>query len=212
MFPTVTDSHSAVSLVFMYLSNWLKGLLSGINPWLPVLIFVTAFHINRGSTGDAIIFGFGCLLLIADWKRWIPWHMPERPKISGWIIGVVIAISSSVLLFTERDGWQDRVLLLTLAPIALAMVYYRDHGPKPGATKQMVRSKWIWMTLALFMAVSELFAYIFATVYKDDSTYPTISILVNPILESPWGRAIFLTIWMLIGVGLLQIRRKRVTR
>jgi hypothetical protein len=66
------------------------------------------------------------------------------------------------------------------------------------------------MTLALFMAVSELFAYIFATVYKDDATYPTISILVNPTLESPWGRAMFLTLWMLIGVGLLQIRKKRV--
>lgn len=186
----------------------MKRLLSGINPWLPVLAFTTFFHVTRGSVGDSIIFGLGSLLLIADWKKLIPWHMPERPKVSGWVIGVVIAISCSVLLFTERDGWQDRVLLLTLAPIALVMVYYRDHGPKPGATKQMARTKWIWMTLALVMAVSELFAYIFATVYKDDTTYPTISILVNPVLESPWGRSTFLTLWMLIGVGLLQIRKR----
>lgn len=170
------------------------------------------FHITRGSLGDAIIFGTGCLLLIADWKKWIPWHMPERPKVSGWVIGLAIAISFSVLLFTERTGWQVRVLLLTLVPIALVMVYYRDHGPKPRATKEMARTKWVWMTLALVMAVSELFAYIFATVYKDDTTYPTISVLVNPTLESPWGRAIFLTLWMLIGVGLLQVRKKRGTK
>jgi hypothetical protein len=194
----------------MYVTQLLKVLLRGINPWLPVLVFVTAFHINRGSTGDAIIFGLGSLILIADWKKWIPWHMPERPKVSGWVIGLVIAVSCSVLFFTERNGWQAIVLLLALVPIALVMVYYRDHGPKPGATKQMTRTKWVWMTLALFMAVSELFAYIFATVYKDDATYPTISILVNPTLESPWGRAMFLTLWMLIGVGLLQIRKKRV--
>jgi hypothetical protein len=194
----------------MYVTQLLKVLLRGINPWLPVLVFVTAFHINRGSTGDAIIFGLGSLILIADWKKWIPWHMPERPKVSGWVIGLVIAVSCSVLFFTERNGWQAIVLLLALVPISLVMVYYRDHGPKPGATKQMTRTKWVWMTLALFMAVSELFAYIFATVYKDDATYPTISILVNPTLESPWGRAIFLTLWMLIGVGLLQIRKKRV--
>ena len=196
----------------MYLSQLLKGVLRGINPWLPVLIFVTAFHINRGSIGDAIIFGIGCLVLIADWKKWIPWHMPERPKVSGWVIGLAIAISFSVLLFTERTGWQARLLLLTLVPIALVMVYYRDHGPKPGATKEMARTKWVWMTLALVMAVSELFAYIFATVYKDDSAYPTISILVNPTLESPWGRSIFLTLWMLIGAGLLQVRKKRGTK
>ena len=194
----------------MYVTQLLKVLLRGINPWLPVLVFVTAFHINRGSTGDAIIFGFGSLILIADWKKWIPWHMPERPKVSGWVIGLVIALSCSVLFFTERNGWQAIVLLLALVPISLVMVYYRDHGPKPGATKQMTRTKWVWMTLALFMAVSELFAYIFATIYKDDATYPTISILVNPTLESPWGRAMFLTLWMLIGVGLLQVRKKRV--
>lgn len=196
----------------MYFTQLLKGLLKGINPWLPVLVFVTAFHINRGSIGDAIIFGIGCLILIADWKKWIPWHMPERPKVSGWVIGLAIAISFSVLLFTERTGWQARVLLLTLVPIALVMVYYRDHGPKPGATKEMAITKWVWMTLALVMAVSELFAYIFATVYKDDTSYPTVSVLVNPTLESPWGRAIFLTLWMLIGVGLLQIRKKRGTK
>lgn len=194
----------------MYVTQLLKVLLRGINPWLPVLVFVTAFHINRGSTGDAIIFGLGSFILIADWKKWIPWHMPERPNVSGWVIGLVIAVSCSVLFFTERNGWQAIVLLLALVPISLVMVYYRDHGPKPGATKQMTRTKWVWMTLALFMAVSELFAYIFATVYKDDATYPTISILVNPTLESPWGRAIFLTLWMLIGVGLLQVRKKRV--
>lgn len=191
----------------MYLAQFMKRLLKGINPWLPVLIFVSAFHINRGSIGDAVIFGVGSLILIADWKKWIHWHMPERPRLSGWVIGLLVAVCFMVLLLTERNGWQDKVLLLTLAPIALVMVYYRDHGPKPAPTKQMMRTKWIWMTLALVMALSELFAYIFATVYKDDQTYPTISILVNPILESPWGRAIFLSLWLLAGIGLLQLRK-----
>jgi hypothetical protein len=186
-----------------------KRLLSGINPWLPVFAFVTAFHITRGSASDAVIFGLGTLLLIADWKKLIPWHMPEKPKLSPWAMALIITVSVSVLFFSERNGWQDKVLLLALAPIALVMVYYRDHGPKPGSSPQMARSKWVWMSLALFMAYSELFAYIFASVFKDDVTYPTISILVNPILDSPYGRGIFLALWMLIGFGLLQFRKRR---
>lgn len=188
----------------------MKKLLRGINPWLPVFAFVTAFHINRGSLGDAIIFGLGTLLMIADWKKLIPWHMPEKPKVNTWVMALLVVLSCGVLFLAERNGWQDKVLLIALAPIALVMVYYRDHGPKPGASKQMTRSKWIWMSLALFMAVSELFAYIFATVYKDDRSYPTISILVNPVLESPYGRGVFLALWMLIGFGLLQVRKRRV--
>lgn len=193
----------------MYLVAKFKELLRGINPWLPVFVFIVAFHLNRGSIGDAVIFGIGSLLLIADWKHWIPWHMPERPKVHGWVIALVLGISFLILLTTERNGWQDIVLLLTLAPIALVMVYYRDHGPKPSATRVMARTKWIWMTLALSMAVAELFAYIFATVYKDDRSFPTVSVLVNPVLESPIGRSVFLVLWMLIGVGLLQVRRGR---
>jgi hypothetical protein len=186
-----------------------KRLLSGINPWLPPFIYVAIFHLMRGSYIDALIFAAGSLLLIADWKKWIRWSMPERPRFAKWTVLLAIAISSSVLFFSERGGWQDVLLLLVLAPVAISLVYYRDHGPKPSSTPLMNRTRWLWLTLAVVMCVSELFAYIWANAFKDDKRYPTISIIVNPVLESPYGRGIFLVIWMLIGVGLLQVWRKK---
>jgi hypothetical protein len=186
-----------------------KRLLSGMNPWLPPMIFVSLFHVMRGAYGDAIIFSIGSMLMIADWKKWFHWSMPERPNFKRWTVLVAIAIAASVLFFSQRGGWQDVVLLLTLAPIALSLVYYRDHGPKPSSTALMNRTRWMWVTLAVVMCVSELFAYIWANAFKDDKSYPTVSIIVNPVLESPYGRGIFLTLWMLIGVGLLQVWRKK---
>jgi hypothetical protein len=188
--------------------NWLKTLLTGINPWLPVFAFVTLFHVIRESYVDALIFAIGAVILILDWKRFFHWPMPSRPAVKQWVVAVAIAVSSSVLFFSERGGWQDVLLLLAIGPAALFLVYYRDHGPKPSGNGTMVRTKWIWMALAIFMAVSELFAYIWAVVFRDSSTYPTISIIVNPILDSPYGRSIFLVLWMLIGLGLLRNGRK----
>lgn len=187
----------------------MKRLLYGINPWLPPMVFVMIFHIMRGSTNDAIIFGAGSLILIADWKHWIKWAMPERPRFNRWVTLICIAVAVSVLFFSKRGGWQDVVLLLTLAPIALTLVYYRDHGPKPSSGPVMNRTRWLWLSLAVVMCLSELFAYIWANVYKDDKTYPTISVIVNPVLDSPYGRGIFLALWLLIGVGLLQIWKKK---
>lgn len=187
----------------------MKRLLAGMNPWLPPMIYVVIFHVMRGSYGDALIFAAGSLILIADWKKWIKWSMPERPKFKRWTVLLAIALASSVLFFSERGGWQDIVLLLALAPIALSLVYYRDHGPKPSTTRVMNRTRWLWLTLAVTMCVSELFAYIWANAFKDDETYPTISVIVNPVLESPYGRGVFLALWMLIGIGLLQVWRKR---
>ena len=187
----------------------MKRLLAGMNPWLPPMIYVVIFHLMRGSYGDAAIFASGSLVLIADWKGWVKWSMPERPRFKRWTVMLAIALASSVLFFSERGGWQDIVLLLTLAPIALSLVYYRDHGPKPSATPVMTRTRWLWLTLAVVMCVSELFAYIWASAFKDDASYPTISVIVNPVLDSPYGRGIFLALWMLIGVGLLQVWRKK---
>ena len=188
---------------------WLKNILTGINPWLPVFAFVTLFHVIRESYVDALIFGVGCIVLVLDWKRILRWRMPKRLVMRNWILALTIVLSFSVLFFSERGGWQDVLLLLTFGPVALFLVYYRDHGPKPSGNGTMVRTKWIWMTLAIFMAVSELFAYIWAVVFRDNKTYPTISIIVNPILDSPYGRGIFLVLWMLIGLGLLRNERKR---
>lgn len=186
-----------------------KRLITGMNPWLPVLLTTFLFHVIRGATGDAIIFGTACTILILDWKKAFPWHMPERPHLNKWLVSAVMLVAASVLFFSERGGWQDIVLLLTLAPIAISLTYYRDHGPKPGATKVMQRTRALWVTIAITMAVCELFAYIWANVYRDDTSFPTISVLFNPILESPYGRSIFLMLWMLIGVGMLGIWRKK---
>jgi hypothetical protein len=173
------------------------------------MIYVFIFHVMRGAYRDAAIFAVGSLILVADWKKWIRWSMPERPKFGRWSVILVIASSSSVLFFSERGGWQDVTLLLALAPVALTLVYYRDHGPKPSSSRVMNRTRWAWLTLAVIMCVSELFAYIWANAFKDDKTYPTISIIVNPVLDSPYGRGIFLVLWMLIGVGLLQVWRRK---
>lgn len=173
------------------------------------MVYVAIFHFMRESWVDAAIFTIGSLLVIADWKKWFRWEMPERPKLSKTPVLLAILLASSILFFSERGGWQDTVLLVALAPIALFMVYYRDHGPKPSSTKLMNRTRWLWLTLATILCVSELFAYIWANAFKDDESYPTISIIVNPVLESPYGRGIFLVVWMLIGVGLIQPWRKK---
>lgn len=180
-----------------------------MNPWLPVFLTTFLFHVLRGAFGDAIIFGLACAILILDWKKAFPWHMPKRPHLNKWLVSGVMLVAAAVLFFSDRGGWQDIILLLALAPIAIALTYYRDHGPKPSATNVMAKTRGLWVTIAITMAVCELFAYIWANVYKDDKSFPTISVLVNPILESPYGRSIFLVLWMLIGVGMLGIWRKK---
>ena len=191
------------------MSNPFKVWLTGLNPWLPIFLFVTLFQIIRGSVGDAVIFGAVSLLLFLDWKRIIRLPMPERPRISPtavWLGALGIGLA---LYFAPKDGPIETTLLLALAPAAVGLVWYRDHGPKPAATKPMLRSKYLWISLAITLACWELFAFILSDIVKNNGAFPTVSVLVSPFLNLDSGRAVFLVLWLAIGVGLLRVKAKK---
>ncbi|MFM6963847.1 MAG: hypothetical protein ACKOWJ_06285 [Micrococcales bacterium] len=192
--------------------NWFKRWTHGLNPWLPYLLTTYEFQVIRGSRVDALIFGLACLLLFADWKGFIPWELPERPKFSKWALVVGLAASAGILFLSPRASLADIVLFIVMLPIALTLVYYRDHGPLPKSTPAIKLSMRLWVGIMVGMALCELFAFIWASVFRDDKNFPTVSVLMEPVLASPIGRTIFLVLWMLAGAYLLGVWRKRGSR
>ena len=180
-----------------------------MNPWLPYFLTTFVFQVIRGAAGDSFIFGLACLILIVDWKKLVRWELPERPKYRKRYLAVGLAFAAVVLFFSPRASIFDAILLLVIAPISLALVYYRDHGPLPADSLSLRRSVRLWIFVVVSMAVCELFAYIWANVFKDDANFPTISVLMGPVLDSSIGRTLFLLLWMLAGAYLLGMWRRR---
>ena len=183
--------------------------VTGLNPWLPYLLTTFVFQVIRGAVGDSIIFGLACLLLILDWKRMLPWELPERPNYKKRWVVVGLVLAALILFFAPRASIFDIVLLLAIAPTALTLVYYRDHGPLPADTPALKLSVRIWVLIIVAMALFDLFAYIWANVFKDDKNFPTVSILMEPVLANPIGRTFFLMLWMLAGAYILGMWRRR---
>ncbi len=186
-----------------------KQWTTGLNPWLPYFLTTFVFHVIRGAAGDSFIFGLASLILIVDWKRLVRWELPERLKFRKRYLTIGLGFAALVLFFSPRASIFDAVLLLLIAPISIALVYYRDHGPLPADSVALRRSVRIWILILVSMALFELFAYIWANVFKDDRNFPTISVLMGPVLDSSIGRTIFLLLWMLAGAYLLGMWRRR---
>jgi hypothetical protein len=178
-----------------------KKLLSGMSPWTPMFAFICMFHIVRGVPSDALLFGIFTLIEIASWKGWLP-TFSDAPKLNPWIVRGVLVAAGAVLFFSERNGILDVFLLLALAPIALGAVNFKSETIKP--SRLVIRTRWIWLTLTLAMAMVELVAYIVANILKDDKNWPTVSVLVGPVLDAPLGRAIFMVIWVGAGWGMFR--------
>lgn len=160
--------------------------------------FICMFHIVRGVESDAIIFAIFTLIEIASWRGWLP-TFTFSPRLNPWLVRGVLVAAFAIMFLTPRNGPLDVFLLLSLAPIAIAAVNFKDAAIK--SPKFVIRSRIIWLTLIMSMAVVELVAYIVANILQDDKNWPTVSVLVLPVLDSPIGRTIFMVIWVGAGWG-----------
>jgi hypothetical protein len=188
---------------------WFKKLVNGMNPWLPAFAVNILFQFQRHAPVDGIIFSVASILMILDWKNLLPIHFGPRPVFRlRWII-LAIGASATVLYLAPRHSVQDTWVLLSVIPIAVLAVYYRDEIERPYNAEIMTRTKNIYETLAIFLVVVELAAYVISDRVHNSDDFPTISYLISPTLEFGWVRFLFLALWMAMGVGLMQIMRGR---
>jgi hypothetical protein len=185
----------------------IRRLLFGLNPWLPIFAFVTLFQAIRVSIVDLIYFGIVTLILVADWKNWIPITAPERFRptdISVYTLAVILGIA---LYLVPRQSAIGGAIMLLIISVSTYLVWYRDEVPKPTLSKAMFRTKYAWLVLALCLALWELFAYILSDI-EGDVSYPTLSVLMAPFLALDFGRVVFLLVWFSMGIFLLRPERK----
>lgn len=187
----------------------LKSWLSGLNPWMPLFAFVALFQLMRGAIFDALYFTFIVSVLFVNWKNIFPYEFPKKPKPNlVLIIFGAIAFGVAIALVPRKSPIEVALMVGALF-IALALVWYKDSGPQARMTLPLSRSKWAWISFGVLVSLWELFAYILSDVANDPYAYPTISILMEPVMADQIGRAIFLVVWLLVGVMLVRIERKK---
>lgn len=180
-----------------------KKMLAGLNPWLPIFAFVTLFQAIRYSLVDVIYFFIVTIVLIIDWKRWIPLTIPERYQPSTRLIVITSVLFGIAIYAVPRRSALGITLMISLLLIVVGLAWYRDHGPKPALTKAMSRTKYSWLVVGLLLALWELFAYILSDI-EGDTSYPTLSVLMAPLLAMDIGRVLFLLVWLSLGIFLVR--------
>jgi hypothetical protein len=67
----------------------------------------------------------------------------------------------------------------------------------------------MWILWAVSTCLWEFAANILGQLEGGKYTYPTISVLVDPMLDGPIGKAGFVVAWFLIGYGLIKVSPKK---
>lgn len=124
--------------------------------------------------------------------------------------GIPVIVLSSVALYAfPIHSKVATFVFLVVGPIAMAFMWTRDSEITYKPEGSMAISARIWASLFILGCIWELVSYVLSYWAKNDNAYPTISILLGPLLKTSAGKGIFLLIWIGIGMQMLRLWRKK---
>lgn len=187
----------------------LKVVKASFNPWVLIFVGTAIFHTWRGSFEDILIFGGSALLILSQVAGLTKYGFQKQPQLSPIAIGTVVVAAALALYFSERHGFVNLLTLLIFIPIGIVLLLYVDAENQIPPTGPVRRSRLVWGIWAISFAFIELIAYLGSKLSGDLELFPTISVLLDPVLDDPLGRATFVALWLIAGVYLFGIRRRK---
>jgi len=186
---------------------WLRA-----TPWIFILAAIAVVQIIRSQPVDAAIFGAGAIALIADTTSVLPAGR-EKPSIPVTLLIAVGAVAVAVLALVPRHGLVAGIVVGAIGVVAVPIAWLLPprRAAREGEALRRVRVRRAaigWACVALLMCLVELWSFLMGrltTQAKDE--HPAISELLDPVLETPVGRIVFVAAWL--GIGALLITRGR---
>ncbi|MBI3430088.1 MAG: hypothetical protein HY050_08575 [Actinobacteria bacterium] len=173
-----------------------------VHLWLAVFVIGAGFQWWRGSKGDFVIFGLIALLLILSLIRESEITYLGNPRfvIAAWWL----ALSTSILMISQIHSVASTVSLLLLLPLLLSIIWRKEVSKHSPPTERRRITSRLWISLALLLSLSEMGNFFGSYNTGNDLQYPTLTVLVDPVIYSTAGRIVFVFLWSLIGVELLK--------
>jgi hypothetical protein len=177
----------------------------GTAVWIFILAAIGGVQVFRGAYVDAAIFGVVVVALLADAAGWLPRSESARRLLPPALLIAVLLAAAGILVFTPRHGVPAAIVvgLVGLAALALSWPNPRDvPGPLTRAT---IRAGIAWSLAGVVACLWELAMYILGTFSPGGrTTYPALSDLINPLIDVPVVKLLFVTGWLLAGTFLLR--------
>lgn len=175
--------------------------LKKITPWFYVMATVSIWHIWRGALGDAVIFGLPAIILILDSLDHRPIKMSKRIYFDSKYVLVTALIIWAALSFTPRYNILVSFIFILLIFASVISIWSFDLGRRPIITAEQKRATKVWIALIVLLCLVEFGAYAAATLNGgDDLNYPTISVVLDPVLNHVPQRMVLVALWIALGM------------
>lgn len=178
--------------------------------WICVLGIMAGFQTWRGAYVDGILFFALVAMLVLDRLTGGTIVILKRPIVAPKVITLgITGVLGVVLVLAPRHSWIDLVAFIAIGVTVLIVAWEPAPERVKRPRKAMLRSMWFWSMAAVALCLWEATAFILSVTVPNGYLYfPTISVLLDPFVETLGGRMVFVGLWLAAGYGLLRFWRK----
>lgn len=178
--------------------------------WICVLAIMAGFQTWRGAYVDGILFFALVTMLIVDRLTGGTIVMLKKPIVAPKVVTLgITGVLGMILVLAPRHSWVDLIAFIAIGVTVLIVAWEPAPERIKRPKKAMLRSMWFWSMAAVALCLWEATAFILSVSVPNGYKYfPTISVLLDPFVESLGGRLIFVGLWLAAGYGLLRFWRK----
>lgn len=175
-----------------------------VSLWVAAFALTAALQIFRGAIEDTVIFVGGGLLILSATTFASRFNFPSARVIRGNTLDWAGLILLVALAFTPRHSFFDLGIFVLLLPVVVSLAWGQHAVPKQALTGRDHRTRLVWIIWAVTMCLWEFGANIAGQLTKLANAFPTISVLVDPLLKNELGQAGFVAVWLLVGYYVIK--------
>ncbi|MBX3087653.1 MAG: hypothetical protein KF742_04140 [Cryobacterium sp.] len=175
-------------------------------PWTLMLLFTGGFQVGRGAPIDGVFFLAIAALLIVDEFRPITLPMLALPR-NAILVGIAAVLAIAMIL-APRHGIVEGVIVSGIG-LTVLLIAWPNHESASSSGLSIRRAGILWSVIALTACIIEVVSFLIG-VPSDAARYahPSVSLLLDPALDTIEGRVVFTVLWLVVGIALIR-RGKR---
>lgn len=186
--------------------RWLRSA-----PWVAILVAIGVVQVVREQPFDAAVFGVAAVALVVDATGAAPaGRRPGVPLTLLIAVGCAIAVA---LVLAPRHGVLAGLLVGAVGLAAVALAWPAPGRPAgdddPRRRIRIRRAAVGWACVVVTMCLVELWSFLAGRVsVQAQGRHPAISELLDPALDDPIGKTVFVVAWLALGALLLTRGRR----
>ncbi len=176
-------------------------------PWTVILVATGLFQVFRGAPVDGAFFLLLAAVLVVDELGLVALPAVRTPRLA--VLAATAIVLGTLMVLAPRHGLVEGLIVSGIG-LTVLLLAWPDPRPADAARAPLRRAGILWAVVAVAACLIEVVSFLLGVPSEAAKfAHPSISLLLDPALDTIEGRVVFTALWLVVGIALLRRGTRR---